>query len=131
MSGGGARSQGKNAKPVRRLPTHGVTKCHLRYVFHPSDWAAPPRGFFNLAECDIPAGQEVLHSYGDLGDAALLQTYGFVDAAIGTEDEPFVNPCNHVLIPFQSIQRVCRQMNKDQGDDDSGFSKAKKVGAGP
>ncbi|MEW5311949.1 MAG: hypothetical protein WDW38_003621 [Sanguina aurantia] len=88
------------------------------------EWA-----FCVTAECDIPAGQEVLHSYGDLGDAALLQTYGFVDAAIGTEDEPFVNPCNHVLIPFQSIQRVCRQMNKDQGDDDSGFSKAKKASA--
>lgn len=50
-----------------------------------------------------------------------------MDAAIETEDEPFVNPCNHVLIPFESVQQVCRQMNKVQGDDDSGFSKAKKV----
>jgi len=31
------------------------------------------------AERDIPAGQEVLHTYGDLADAQLLQTYGFID----------------------------------------------------
>jgi len=27
----------------------------------------------------IPAGTQVLHTYGDLSDAQLLQTYGFID----------------------------------------------------
>jgi hypothetical protein len=35
---------------------------------------------FAAAERDIPAGCQVLHTYGDLSDAQLLQTYGFIDA---------------------------------------------------
>lgn len=36
--------------------------------------------FFSMkAEKAIPAGTQVLHTYGDLSDAQLLQTYGFID----------------------------------------------------
>ncbi|WIA41993.1 hypothetical protein OEZ86_009292 [Tetradesmus obliquus] len=39
------------------------------------------KDFFSMkAERDIPAGTQVLHTYGDLSDAQLLQTYGFIDA---------------------------------------------------
>jgi hypothetical protein len=31
------------------------------------------------AEKAIPSGTQVLHTYGDLSDAQLLQTYGFID----------------------------------------------------
>lgn len=79
-----------------------------------------------LAECDIPAGSEVLHSYGDLSDAALLQTYGFVDGqpsgdaegGSSSQAEPFVNPANHVLVPFQSVLAVCRLISSQQDEDE-------------
>jgi hypothetical protein len=39
------------------------------------------KDFFSMkAERDIPAGCQVLHTYGDLSDAQLVQTYGFIDA---------------------------------------------------
>jgi hypothetical protein len=39
------------------------------------------KDFFSMkAEREIPAGCQVLHTYGDLSDAQLVQTYGFIDA---------------------------------------------------
>uniref|UniRef100_A0A7R9VAF8 SET domain-containing protein n=1 Tax=Chlamydomonas euryale TaxID=1486919 RepID=A0A7R9VAF8_9CHLO len=40
--------------------------------------------FFAMkADRDIRAGEQVLHTYGDLSDAQLVQTYGFVDLGPG------------------------------------------------
>ena len=50
----------------------------------PSPDASPhtcaPSSPLPLADKAIAAGQQVLHTYGDLSDAQLLQTYGFLDA---------------------------------------------------
>ena len=45
-----------------------------------------------LAEVDILGGTEVLHNYGDLGDADLLNIFGFVD----TQGTQYANPHNKV-----------------------------------
>lgn len=45
------------------------------------------------ADVDIPAGAEVMHTYGDLSDAELLTTFGFIDAI---DLEAFSNPNNRV-----------------------------------
>jgi hypothetical protein len=39
----------------------------------------------------------VLHTYGDLADSQLLQTYGFV------EDMPAPNPHNYALLSYQAL----------------------------
>lgn len=50
---------------------------------------------------DIAAGEQILHSYGDLNDAQLLQTYGFV------EDPARPNPQNmNVRLPTTQLQKV-------------------------
>lgn len=54
---------------------------------------------YSMAEDDIKAGHEVLHSYGDLSDAELLTIYGFVDS-----DD---NVNNNVIIPYQCILDSC------------------------
>ncbi len=48
----------------------------------------------------IAAGEQVLHTYGDLSDAALLQTYGFVETL-----PPPGNPHNHVRL--FSLRKAC------------------------
>lgn len=65
-----------------------------------------PGGFACLAEKDIPAGQPVLHTYGDLSDAQLLQTYGFVEQL--PYEQP--NPHNYVLVPYQTLVAACRMV---------------------
>ena len=40
-------------------------------------------------------------SYGDLSDAQLLQTYGFVE-----EYENFANPWNFVAVPSNTVAQV-------------------------
>jgi hypothetical protein len=45
----------------------------------------------------IPKGEEVLHTYGDLSDAQLLQTYGFVERL------PGANPHNYALVSYQAL----------------------------
>lgn len=67
---------------------------------------------------DIPAGSQILHTYGSLGDAQLLQTYGFIDicpaaaaastpaAAEADGGEPGqlrCNPHNYVALPLQQL----------------------------
>lgn len=42
--------------------------------------AKAPAYFIMRADKPIPAGTEVLHTYGDLSDSQLLQTYGFLDS---------------------------------------------------
>lgn len=55
---------------------------------------------FGCADRDIAAGEQVLHTYGDLSDAELLQIYGFV------EDLAEPNPHNRVLIPHSLVLEV-------------------------
>ncbi len=51
----------------------------------------------NPTERPIKAGEEVLHTYGDLSDAQLLLTYGFV------EQLPTPNPHNYALLPYRLL----------------------------
>lgn len=57
------------------------------------------------AECDIPAGAQVLHTYGDLADAQLLQTYGFIDAPppSGAAASASGNPHNYVVVALREL----------------------------
>lgn len=57
------------------------------------------------AERDISKGEQLLHTYGDLSDAQLLQTYGFVEAF-----EPgYDNPHNFVPVPVQLVLQSCSE----------------------
>lgn len=88
----------------------------------------------------------MLHTYGDLSDAQLLQTYGFVDLDSEThgsketaaetagkkrkapahpglgskaqvseqkEEEEWVNPYNHGLVPMSALMETSRAVAKD------------------
>jgi hypothetical protein len=96
--------------------------------------------FVMRAERPIAAGEEVLHTYGDLGDAQLLQTYGFVEsrfvvqeaagggagaragtsaaaaAAASTPSPPrpaFLNPHNFALLPFAALEQSASETLAD------------------
>ena len=57
------------------------------------------------AERLISKGEQLLHTYGDLSDAQLLQTYGFVE-----EFEPgYDNPHNFVPVPSQLVLQSCSE----------------------
>lgn len=56
------------------------------------------------ADRDIAEGEEVLHTYGDLSDAQLLQTYGFVEAWGPGEG----NPHNVAFIPSDDLVAACQ-----------------------
>lgn len=57
------------------------------------------------AERDISKGEQLLHTYGDLSDAQLLQTYGFVE-----EFGPgFDNPHNFVPVPSVLVLQSCQE----------------------
>ena len=59
----------------------------------------------STAERDISKGEQLLHTYGDLSDAQLLQTYGFVE-----EFEPgFDNPHNFVPVPSVLVLQSCQE----------------------
>ena len=53
------------------------------------------------AERPIKTGEEVLISYGELSDAQLLQTYGFVE-----EHPGFINPWNFITVPYDLVAQV-------------------------
>lgn len=53
------------------------------------------------AERPIKTGEEVLISYGELSDAQLLQTYGFVE-----EHPGFTNPHNFVAVSGKLVYEV-------------------------
>jgi hypothetical protein len=67
------------------------------------------------AEKAIPAGTQVLHTYGDLSDAQLLQTYGFIDImpqqqqqqqqdeSDNEEQQLLANPHNYVVLQLQDL----------------------------
>lgn len=57
--------------------------AHLSCAAHTAsiaDHARPGRAPPAAPDKPIPAGTEVLHTYGDLSDSQLLQTYGFLDS---------------------------------------------------
>ncbi|DBB01093.1 hypothetical protein WJX77_011966 [Trebouxia sp. C0004] len=64
------------------------------------------QGFFTMkAERDISKGEQLLHTYGDLSDAQLLQTYGFVE-----DFEPgYDNPHNFVPVPTVLLLQSCSE----------------------
>ena len=53
------------------------------------------------AERPIKTGEEILISYGDLSDAQLLQTYGFVE-----EHPGFTNPWNFIAVSHDLVDEV-------------------------
>jgi len=57
----------------------------------------PPTNPQTPTERAIPAGEEVLHTYGELSDAQLLLTYGFLESL------PTPNPHNYALIPYKLL----------------------------
>ena len=57
------------------------------------------------AERDIAKGEQLLHTYGDLSDAQLLQTYGFVEDF----EAGFENPHNFVPVPAQLLLQSCSE----------------------
>ena len=57
------------------------------------------------AERDISKGEQLLHTYGDLSEAQLLQTYGFVEAF----QPGYENPHNFVPIPVQLVLQSCSE----------------------
>lgn len=63
------------------------------------------------ADRDIAAGEEVLHTYGDLADAQLLQTYGFVEEWGPGE----ANPHNVAFIPADLVVEGCTAIGKAAG----------------
>ena len=62
------------------------------------------------AERDIAADEEVRMSYGDLADAELLVTYGFVD----TPAEGPPNPHDFVAVPTALIMKHCIAHTRQQ-----------------
>ncbi len=60
---------------------------------------------------DIREGEEVCHTYGELSDAELLQTYGFVE-----ELPPgVVNPNNRAALFVDDIVAACTQVRTRVG----------------
>ncbi len=89
---------------------HWPLMCHSGVSLRSGSASASAGGFRRVrccwhAERPIKAGEEVMISYGDLSDAQLLQTYGFVE-----EYEDFGNPWNYVAVPSNIIAQVypCR-----------------------
>ncbi|KAG1673647.1 hypothetical protein FOA52_013311 [Chlamydomonas sp. UWO 241] len=75
--------------------------------------------FFAMkADRDIVAGEQVLHTYGDLADAQLLHTYGFVDLGPGGDTgpgtaPPLTNPHDYVTVAVRDVAAACRSaLNK-------------------
>ena len=70
-------------------------------------------------ERDIAEGGEILHRYGVLSDAQLLQTYGFVPILPAGVS----NPDNSLPIPAADVmaccQRPCSQVRKVNRPDTS------------
>lgn len=57
------------------------------------------------AERDISKGEQLLHTYGDLSDAQLLQTYGFVEEI----EDGFDNPHNFVPVLSALVLQSCQE----------------------
>ena len=57
-------------------------------------FSTPKALYCYSADTDITSGQELLHTYGDLSDGELLNTFGFID----TMGSDFKNPNNKVCL---------------------------------
>uniref|UniRef100_A0A061RLX0 [ribulose-bisphosphate carboxylase]-lysine N-methyltransferase n=1 Tax=Tetraselmis sp. GSL018 TaxID=582737 RepID=A0A061RLX0_9CHLO len=77
-------------------------------------------GFFAVrASRRIEEGEELLISYGDLGDAQLLRTYGFVED-VGSRrrgDGAAWNPNNRIMLSFAEVTAACRETMRKDGAD--------------
>ena len=58
---------------------------------------------------DIGKGQEVVHSYGDLGDAELLRVYGFLEGLDQAPGRQPHNPHNRLALAVATLQ-VCGRL---------------------
>ncbi len=65
------------------------------------------------ADRAIQQGEQVLHSYGDLSDAQLLQTYGFVEE---WPEGEFTNPHNYALLGWDTLVEACRAVLDGSGE---------------
>lgn len=70
------------------------------------------------ADRPIRAGEEVTISYGNLSDAQLLQTYGFVE-----EHEGFTNPWNSVVVPSDAVVQVRPMVHSLRGNPLTGIER--------
>lgn len=52
----------------------------------------------------MAAGEEILWTYGDLSDAELLQTYGFIEDVDSSPGQENINPNASVSVPMSLIQ---------------------------
>ena len=75
-------------------------------VADPTALACSDEAAVSCAERDIQAGEEIVISYGNLSDAQLLQTYGFVE-----EHEGFTNPWNFMSVPSSLVVQVTPSCN--------------------
>lgn len=75
----------------------------------------PDNTFVMVAECDIAAGEEILHSYGDsLTASHFLQTFGFVPAtavqaaaASSTRSTPNTAPVTPAILSKMEVLEAC------------------------
>jgi hypothetical protein len=64
------------------------------------------RGYFTMkASRALQKGEEVLHTYGDLSSARLLQTFGFAEAAAALPGG--ANPHDEVALPCAAVAAAC------------------------
>lgn len=99
----------------------------------PLIFCVPPRPFPERA---IVTGEQVLHTYGDLSDAQLLQTYGFVEewpqaravrgggSSRGSSTQQqgqrrLENPNNAAFVPADAVADACAAVAMAAGCDDA------------
>lgn len=92
---------------------HTLPCCSCADAFSLRSWGV---------ERAIAAGEELLHTYGDLSDAELLQTFGFVEV-LGEEG----NPHNTVHLPHTSVVDACAAMAAAVGDEATLQAAAKRM----
>jgi hypothetical protein len=64
------------------------------------------RGYFTMkASRALRKGEEILHTYGDLSSARLLQTFGFAEAAVALPGG--ANPHDEVALPCAAVAAAC------------------------
>ena len=80
----------------------------------------------SCAARDISAGEEVLHTYGDLSDAELLQTYGFIEH-LDEPANPHHNPHNNVSVSMNLVQSCCEEVARSAQADCSTPSSSERL----
>lgn len=61
-------------------------------------------------EREIRGGEEIRHSYGNLSDAQLIQTFGFYDLPSKYDNTDFDNPHNTVRLSLDEVVRAAHAM---------------------